>query len=58
MRPFKRRKRSTCPFCNGKLTKVHHAYRCNSCRIEVVGDSCRFLRLPSSVIGGNELKEG
>jgi hypothetical protein len=51
MRPFKRRKRTNCPLCSGKLVKAQGTMRCPACRIEVVGDSCRFLNLPTSVLG-------
>lgn len=49
MRPFKRRKKTNCPLCNGKLVKAKGSLRCPACRIEVNGDSCRFLNLPASI---------
>ena len=54
MRPFRRRKRTNCPLCSGKLVKTQGNMRCPACRIEVVGDSCRFLNLPNSVLRNAE----
>jgi hypothetical protein len=56
MRPWRRNRKTHCPLCGSRLIKDAGKLNCPTCRIVLVGDSCRFIDLPQFLLGRNDTK--